>query len=231
MGREIYVTLHIQVKSFCWRNRKLVNNNSYVLGHSYMRVELTGRKVFLMEVYASWWYVIFVLSTPWPFSFITSKCLYNEKCPFKIDPVIKTENESWDCSLINRLDLSIHLSSKTLLSKQARISLLVPKKWRWHLYRSIIFLSVYSMVISKLANATVPFILLLGYLSSIQLSDGCIQSVVGTYISYKFQLIRKHSFKKRTVVKAEPTLLSWQFILPIDLSVPSKFPRSYNRFF
>lgn len=142
MDREIHVILHIQVKSCCWRNRKLVGNDSYVLGHSHLRVELTGRKVLHMEVYASWWHVIFALSTPWPFSFITSKCLYNENCPFKIDTVIKIENESRDCSLINRLDLSIHLSSKNLLSKQAHISLLVSKKWRWHLYRSIIFLSI-----------------------------------------------------------------------------------------
>jgi hypothetical protein len=109
----------------------------------------------------------YLLSTLWPFSFITSKCLCNENCPFKIDTVIKIENESWDCSLTNRLDWSIHLSSKNLLSKQAHISLLVLGKWRWHLYHSIIFLSICLFDGRfKLVNATLELVQLLDHLSN-----------------------------------------------------------------
>lgn len=151
----------------------------------------------------------FVLSTPWPFSFITSKCLCNENCPFKIDTVIKIENESQECSLINRLDLSIHLSSENLLSKQAHISLLVSKEWRWHLYSSITFLSI------CLFNGEI--------ISWHMLHSHC--SIVS---NATLQFIRKHPFRKRTIIKAEPSLPQ-QFIFLTDRPVPSKMLRACNR--
>lgn len=140
--------------------------------------------ILFMEVMPAGGMLSFVLSTPWPFSFITSKCLCNENCPFKIDTVIKIENESWDCSLINRLNLSIHLSSKkNLLSKQAHIALLVLRKWRWHLAHLIIFFSpsVCSMVRFKLANVILTLILHSGYASNMKLLYGCIQGLADTW--------------------------------------------------
>lgn len=161
----------------------------------------------------------FVLSTPWPFSFITSKCLCNENCPLKIDTVIKIENESRDCSLINRLNLSIHLSSKNS-----------PKQAGTHC----------NACIEKVKVTFIPFdnfflhlfvqcwdvswqMLYLHWSYTQAMFPTCSfeMDASKTWWHMVIQMMRKLPFKERSVIKVRPTLLQ-KYIILTDLLAYSK---------
>ena len=146
------------MKTFC----------SYVLSPWCLRVGLTGWIFCSRKFIPAGGMLSFVLSTLWPFSFITSKCLCNENCPLKIDTVIKIENESWDCSLINRLNLSIHLSSKKSPQQAGThcIACIEKVKVTFIPFDNFFPPSVCSMVRFKLANVILALILHSGYVSN-----------------------------------------------------------------